>query len=235
MRPLQQRGVTLIELMVAMTLGLVILGSALQVFSANKQSFRLSQALARIQEDGRFAMQSMAGYVGCSSRQQVDVNTVATGTPPSINLATALFGFDNGTGWWLPATPPQDHLGQDLTICDTVGGGNAICQTSDILQLIRGSESAVQLNADMASTSDTVRVRQTDFDDFDPPVTVGGTSPNGEDLVLITDCRRADLFRVTASTTAGSDQVLTPNTALQQCLSGQRRGDAVNRRELLHR
>ena len=222
MRPLQQRGVTLIELMVAMTLGLVILGSALQVFSANKQSFRLSQALARIQEDGRFAMQSMArdirmaGYVGCSSRQQVDVNTVATGTPPSINLATALFGFDNGTGWWLPVTPPQDHLGQDLTICDAVGGSNAICQTSDILQLIRGSESAVQLNADMATASDTVRVHKTDFDDFDPPVTVGGTSPNGEDLVLITDCRRSDLFRITASTVAGTDQVLTPNTALQQ-------------------
>ena len=218
----KQSGVTLVELMVAMTLGLVILGSALQVFSANKQSFRLSQALARIQEDGRFAMQSMArdirmaGYVGCSSRQQVDVNTVAAGTPPTITLGTALFGFDGGTGWWIPVTPPQDHLGRDLTICDTVGGGNDVCQTSDILQLVRGSETAVQLNTDMANASDTVRIHKTDFDDFNPPVTVGGNSPTGEDLVLITDCRRADLFRVTSSVTAGTDQVLTPNAALQQ-------------------
>ena len=218
----KQNGVTLIELMVAMTLGLVILGSALQVFSANKQSFRTSHALARIQEDGRFAMQSMArdirmaGYVGCSSRQQVGVNSVANGTPPTVNLGTALFGFDNGTGWWGGVNPPQDHIGRDLTICDTVGGGNAVCQTSDILQLIRGSESAVQLNADMATTGDTVRVHKTDFDNFDPPVTVGGNSPTGEDLVLITDCRRADLFRATGSAVAGTDQVLTPNAALQQ-------------------
>jgi type IV pilus assembly protein PilW len=217
-----QRGVTLVELMVSMTLGLIILGSAMQVFSANKQSFRFSKALARVQEDGRFAMQSMArdirmaSYVGCSSRQQLDVNTVATGAPPSVDLGTALFGYDNGAGWWSGVTPPQDHVGLDLTVCDAVGGGNATCQVSDIVQVMRGSETAAALAVDMASAGDTVRVRQTDFDDFEPPVAVAGAAPTAEDLVLITDCRRADLFRTTASGGVGTNQVLTPNAALQQ-------------------
>ena len=217
-----QRGVTLIELMVSMTLGMIILGSALGAFSANKQSFRFSKALARVQEDGRFAMQSMArdirmtGYIGCSSRQQVVVNTVATGAPPSVDLGSALFGYDDGAGWWSAVDPPQDHLGIDLTICDNVGGGNAVCQTSDILQVIRGSETAVALSTDMATSSDTVRVLRTEFDDFEPPVAVSGAPPTGEDLIMITDCRRADLFRATSSVLLVSEQVLTPNAALQQ-------------------
>jgi type IV pilus assembly protein PilW len=219
----RQYGVTLIELMVAMTLGVIVLGSAIQMFSANKQSYRLSTALARVQEDGRFAMASMArdirmaGYVGCDSRQQITVNTVATGTPPSVDLGTnAVFGYDNGTGWWSGVTPPKDHLGRDLTICDAVGGGTATCQTSDIVQLIRGSETGVALSTDMASAADTIRVRTADFSSIEPGITVGGNAPANEDLVLVTDCRRADLFRTTASAVVGTERALTPNAVLQQ-------------------
>ena len=217
-----QVGFTLVELMVAMVLGLIIIGSTAQVFLANKQTFRLNQALARVQEDGRFAMQSisrdlrMAGYIGCSSRQQIAVNNVANNTPPNIDLSTAVFGFDNGDGWWTGGSAPKDQAGNDLTICNTTGGGNAICQVSDIVQIIRGAENAALTVNDMTAASDTVRVRQVDFGDFDPVVSVNGDSPTGEDLVLVTDCRNADLFRVSASGTTGSNQVLTPNANLQQ-------------------
>ncbi|MGR8918546.1 MAG: PilW family protein [Gammaproteobacteria bacterium] len=219
----KQLGATLIELMVALTLGLIIVGSAVQTFSANKQSFRFSNALARVQQDGRFAMASiardlrMAGYVGCSSRRQIEVNTVATGTPPTLDLGNnAVFGIDDGTGWWSAVDPPEDYLGRDLTICDTVGGGNAVCQPSDVLQVMRGSETGALLSTTMASAGDAVRVRSADFDDFDPPVAVGGSAPTSEDLMLITDCRRADLFRTTASSTLAGNRVLTPNASLQQ-------------------
>lgn len=215
-------GLTLVEVMVAMTLGIVILGSAMQVFSANQQSFRLSKALSRVQEDGRYAIQSMArdirmaGYVGCSSRKQVDVSTVANASPPTVDLANVLVGFDNGAGWWTSVTPPQDHLGSALTICDAAGGGNATCQVSDVVQVLRGASAAASLSVAMANTSSTVQVRQAEFNDFEPSVAVSGAAPNAEDLVLITDCRRADLFRTTAIATAGSNQVLTPNAALSQ-------------------
>lgn len=218
----RQNGITLVEIMVSMTLGIIILGSAMSVFSANKQSFRLSTALARTQEDGRYAIQAMArdirmaGYIGCSSRQQIAVNSVANNTPPAIDLGSVLFGFDNGTGWWTAGTPPQDHLGVNLTVCDAATGASAACQVSDIVQIIRGAGSAVTLTTTMASTADAVRVRQADFADVEPAIAVNGTSPTAEDLVLITDCRRADLFRTTASGVVTGEQVLTPNAALQQ-------------------
>ena len=217
-----QLGLSLVELMVAMTLGLIIMGSALQAFTANKQSFRFSQALSRVQEDGRYAMQAlardirMAGYIGCSSRRQVDVNSVADGTPPTVDLGNTLFGFDDGDGWWSGVDPPQDHQGTDLAICNTAAGGNATCQVSDIVQVMRASESAMMLATDMATSGAAVEVRLADFDDFEPAVVVDGDTPGSEDLMLITDCRRADLFRVTTLADDTSTKVISPNAALQQ-------------------
>ena len=208
--------------MVALTIGLIILGTVVQVFSSNKQSFRFSQALARVQEDGRYAIAAMArdirmtGYIGCSSRQQISVNTVAAGNPPNVDLgANAVFGFDNGVGWWTgPA--PLDYQGNGLTICNTAAGVNASCRPSDVIQLVRGSETAAPLTTTMTATNSTISVRAADFNAFEPQVTVNGNTSTNEDLVLITDCRRADLFRTAALGTSGSDRTITPNTSLQQ-------------------
>ena len=209
--------------MVAMTLGLIIIGASVQVFQANKQNFRFTSALARMQEDGRYAIAAMsrdirmAGYAGCSSRQQIDVNVVAAGSPPAVDLgANSITGIDNGTGWWTLPNPPQDHTGTDLTICDSVGGGNAICQVSDVIQIVRGSETAAALTTTMTSFGASLRIRPADYNNFDPAVTVSGAAPSNEDLVLVTDCRRADLFRTTAIGTTSGDQTLTPNANLQQ-------------------
>ena len=48
-----QRGVTLVELMVAMVLGLVVSGAALALFMTNKQVYTASENLDRIQEASR--------------------------------------------------------------------------------------------------------------------------------------------------------------------------------------
>jgi type IV pilus assembly protein PilW len=69
-----QRGIGLVEIMVALTLGLVLMGGVLQVFISNKQTYRMQEAHARLQENGRFAMEKLsrdireAGYWGCASR-----------------------------------------------------------------------------------------------------------------------------------------------------------------------
>ncbi len=215
-----QTGLTLIELMVAMTLGLIIMGAAVQVFSANKKSYRLNSALARVQENGRFAMQSMArdirmaGYVGCRSRVQFAVNNVANGTPPNVDLAEALEGFDSGAGWGLSSTSLVDTEGNSLTPCDATAGASATCQVSDIVRLGRGSEFFSALTTNMASPSDTLALRRADFDRFDPPVAVNGNAPTQEDLMLITNCLNADVFRVSAVSHASGATTITPNAAL---------------------
>lgn len=50
------QGFTVIELMIALVLGLIIIGGVLTVFLSNSQTFRTNEALSRIQENGRFAI-----------------------------------------------------------------------------------------------------------------------------------------------------------------------------------
>jgi len=68
--PHQQRGLTLVELMIAMTLGLIVIGALIAVFVANNQTYRQNEALATLQDNARFALDvitrdlAMAGYWG---------------------------------------------------------------------------------------------------------------------------------------------------------------------------
>jgi len=52
-----QSGVTLIELMVALTISMILLAAIAGVFLTSRQSYVLDQGLARTQEAGRFAME----------------------------------------------------------------------------------------------------------------------------------------------------------------------------------
>lgn len=51
-----QYGLTLVELMIALVLGLLLLGGVIQIFLSSRQSYQLQDGLSRLQENGRFAM-----------------------------------------------------------------------------------------------------------------------------------------------------------------------------------
>lgn len=77
----QHQGFTLIEIMVSMLLGLFLLGGVMEIFLNTKQTYRVQDALGRLQENGRYAMEfisrdiRMTDYRGCPT------------TPPSLNPA----------------------------------------------------------------------------------------------------------------------------------------------------
>lgn len=50
------RGFSLVELMVAMVLGLLITAAAVSLFSTNQRTFQLQQAMGQLQEQGQLAM-----------------------------------------------------------------------------------------------------------------------------------------------------------------------------------
>jgi len=70
----KQSGLSLIELMIAITLGLVLMAGVMQVFLSSRVTFSTHQAMSRVQETGRLAMEflsrdiRMAGFMGCASR-----------------------------------------------------------------------------------------------------------------------------------------------------------------------
>lgn len=63
-----QLGLSLVELMVAMALGLLLMTGVIQVFLSSRQTYAANEAMGRLQENGRFALEfiarsaRMAGY-----------------------------------------------------------------------------------------------------------------------------------------------------------------------------
>lgn len=77
----QQLGVSLIELMVALVIGLVLILGATQIFLSGRVTYAANSALSRVQESGRFASEFLAydirnsGYRGpCISSAQLRLN-----------------------------------------------------------------------------------------------------------------------------------------------------------------
>jgi len=79
----KQLGLSLIELMVAMVLGLVLLGGVIQVLVGNVQTFKTNVGVGRIQESARFVINELAqnlrsvGYTGCISKVSTLTNNAA--------------------------------------------------------------------------------------------------------------------------------------------------------------
>lgn len=101
-REKKQKGITLVELMIAMVIGLLLTAGILQLFVSNKQTYRVTENMSRLQENGRFAMHfltndiRMADFWGCRSQGLAIDNNL--NPDPNFNLPIAgLAGSDNDT------------------------------------------------------------------------------------------------------------------------------------------
>lgn len=97
-----QQGLTLIELMIALTISLFLLGGVIQIFVSNKQVYRVQDASARIQESGRFALHfmvqdiRMADFWGCMGSFPKISNHLNPGAGnPFDSMAGGVGGTDN--------------------------------------------------------------------------------------------------------------------------------------------
>ena len=83
--PRRSRGFSLVELMVAITLGLLLTAGMIQLFNSSKVTFRTNDAVARVQENGRFALEMLkiqlreAGTLGFCAGQVPIRNHLNTG------------------------------------------------------------------------------------------------------------------------------------------------------------
>lgn len=106
-QPKKQAGLTLIEVMIAMVIGLLLLSGLTSLFMANKRIYREQESMSRLQENARYGMNllihdiRMAGYTGCVNDLKSVDNHV--NGPPSGLLAFdhPVEGSESG-GAWLP-------------------------------------------------------------------------------------------------------------------------------------
>ena len=99
-----QQGLSLVELMVAMSIGLFLLAGAITVFGKTRDLYRTNDAAARLQETARYAMSTIeadlrvANYWGLMSRADLIENGPALdlANPPDVDPAYALPADLNG-------------------------------------------------------------------------------------------------------------------------------------------
>jgi type IV pilus assembly protein PilW len=94
-----QYGLSLVELMIAITLSLLLIAGVLQIFLSSKQTYSTNNALSRVQESGRFAMEFLTqdirnvGYKGqCLGQPTSHLTNEAGGL---ITLADPIEGWND--------------------------------------------------------------------------------------------------------------------------------------------
>jgi len=89
-----ESGLTLVEVMIAMLLSVILLGGVIQISSGTKASYRTNEAVAQLQENGRFATEILArdirmgDFWGCAGNVSKVTN--------NLNNVAGYIPFENG-------------------------------------------------------------------------------------------------------------------------------------------
>lgn len=205
-----QKGFSLVELLISMAVGLILLTGMIAVFSGNKRSAELNSAMSNIQENARFALTTlskdvrMAGYQGCLDSRRGRMTVKAANAPvpqvgfldngdPRYNFNASLItgavvvDADN----WVPAIPggfipPQDNPSIPGTDVLTVQYG----------ERVRSTLPGPVVTATLPSLDG-------------PIVTTEDLGIRAGDLALIASCDNVDLIEVTAAADDGNGQSLS--------------------------
>lgn len=94
--PVSQRGLTLVELMVALVLGLVLTGAVINVFLSAKQTFVVNDNLGKIQDNARTSFELLSRNLREVGRTSCGTNSIQTGNVIRIGGAIPWWANWNG-------------------------------------------------------------------------------------------------------------------------------------------
>ena len=208
----RQRGFTLTELLISLVLGIFVVGGVLSVFLGGLESFRTTDALSRIQESGRFALEIMrrdvrgAGYSGCRRTLEPDLPRVPIGLVRPLDP-----GFVRNTlrpaptGGVDPLSFAEDFgaalLGYEATGDGTGSSwvaGDATMPTAASNPLISGARDDSDILVVVTTRDAGFAVAPGHSSATDPIPIADATHPfEIGDTILITDCESAAITEVT--------------------------------------
>jgi len=119
------RGFSLIELMIALVLGLLVVGAAIGIFLSNRQVFRATDNLSFVQENGRVAFELLARELRqtagspCSASAPV-VNVLNNTTAWGTDWGDGIRGYDGQAGQALPSVTTGTAARQRIAGTDAV-------------------------------------------------------------------------------------------------------------------
>lgn len=183
-----QNGVTLVELMVSIAIGMFLTAGLIQIFVSTKTVFYSQQGISRVQEIGRIGIELLtkdvrqAGYFGCLSRTNPRIfNTLNNSASfySAFNEDSIIRAYDS--------SPPGSS-----EITPAAG--------TQVLVIRSGVGNSVSTN----QNSEPTRIFVTDTGEGSGAC-ISGICP--DDIVMVTDCSKARVFQVSALASTGAGSV----------------------------
>ncbi|NBB93052.1 MAG: hypothetical protein GVY32_07790 [Gammaproteobacteria bacterium] len=206
------KGLSIIELMVALVLGLLVIGGVLQLFVGSKITYTSAEALARVQENGRFSIETLkrelrdAGSHGfCAGQMEIrnHLNEDCTGYVSVVfDPNQTITGWDySGTGISETFTMPEDltPTGIDLGNWDSRQEDGSQLSLPPPLQdqVVMGSDVFIVRSLDLL---DVV----VDSNQNNTNITLGSGDVPRRGIIMVTDCANgADIFQQSNANNAG--------------------------------
>ncbi len=187
-----QNGLSLVELMISLTLGIVLMTGVVQMFLTSRVTYNTQQAISRIQESGRIAMDilsadvRMAGYMGCLNGS-ADINVgVEASTKYQYDFSTGMMGYAG-----------NDSKLNEAGIADASANSEALV----IRRASNGSAPIIEEHAEATNANLKVNANPNDG------CILSGDLCSGE-IAIISDCTKGHIFRaVTISQSSGKTTV----------------------------
>jgi type IV pilus assembly protein PilW len=191
-------GFSLVELILAIALGLVVVTGIVQLFVGNSRTYNVLNGQARMQENARFALEFItqaarsAGYFGCGPERQNIVKGLRGSWEllPEFDVTRMVQGYEGGASGWSPAI---------TTLPRTVGGTNTnvyVPGNGINTNLIRPGTDVVAFRSLQRPSQRLVAALQPSGN---PVVTAPGGNPGFGvgDIVMVANCEQGAVFRVT--------------------------------------
>lgn len=210
-RAIRNGGFSIIELMVAITIGLIVLAAVSTVFVSSKVNYITQESMARLQESARVAMHlmsrdiRMAGYFGCVDDVENINNVLQGGGGFPFDFEVAVEGTEAETGKWYPSDASTAFPTSGSAVVSKVGScpnyvGGKCTGTDAISVRLADPDSKISIKTAMPNTAAALFV--------DP-----GSGLQVGDVILVSDCGSADLFQITnvqagSGTNAGKQAIV---------------------------
>ncbi len=233
-------GLSLIELMIAMVIGLIMMLGVVQIFIASRAASQLSEGLARTQENARFALDflqrdlRMAGHFGCVNDQAhvvkgnnaigYHIAGVVSGSGVPLDFSVPIQGYEAG------GTAPTNSLTIGAAWQPAIAAPASITGLkpapspgSDILVLRFFHPDGVPIaSLTSASTESKVGISSDGAQRLSAGVSGGPT------VFGVADCNRAEVFTGTlAGTTVTADATDLSRYAANNAVTMLYRAEAV--------
>jgi type IV pilus assembly protein PilW len=195
-----QKGMTLIEIMIALLVGLFLLGGIYQIFISTKHSYRMQENLGRLQESGRIAMElitkdlRLVGFQGCPGMASVPptslINIQGSNTRPNplttaLSIGTRMIASDGITAGWNGGGSWQGGATRPCTSASVCEAG------TDAITVQYGESCGGYVSADLATAADNIAIPATN-----------SCGIGQYDLMLVSDCEKSEIFVVSSAGTS---------------------------------